>query len=100
MTTVTIDEECLDDLDKLQSLLKLKFNKLYGTTVTRGTAVKWAVNNSIYTLTNTLTIPNQSFNSASVTTNTYSTCGTTTCVYSISSTGLSSEVRTCQPHGN
>lgn len=51
MTTITVDEECLKNVDKLQSLLKLRYETLSGETITRGGAVNWAVNQQISAMT-------------------------------------------------
>ena len=51
MTTITVDEDCLKNVDKLQSLLKLRFDSFSGETITRGATVDWAVNQQISALT-------------------------------------------------
>jgi len=51
MTTITVDEDCLKNVDKLQSLLKLRFDTFSGDTITRGNAVNWAVNQQISAMT-------------------------------------------------
>jgi hypothetical protein len=47
MTTITVDEDCLKSVDKLQSLLKLRFDSFSGENITRGATVNWAVNQQI-----------------------------------------------------
>ena len=47
MTTVTIDEDCLRNVEKLQSLLRLQFNSLSGENITRGIAVNYAVSQQL-----------------------------------------------------
>ena len=51
MTTITVDEGCLKDVDRLQSLLKLRYDTLSGETITRGATVEWAVNQQISAMT-------------------------------------------------
>jgi len=43
MTTITVDEDCLRNVEKLQSLLKLQGSSISGESITRGTAVNFAV---------------------------------------------------------
>ena len=47
MTTVTIDEDCLRNVEKLQSLLRLQYNSLSGENITRGIAVNYAVSQQL-----------------------------------------------------
>lgn len=56
MTTITVGVDCLVNVDKLQSLLKLRFDKLYGQTITRGTTVNWAVEQQIKALATPITV--------------------------------------------
>lgn len=72
MTTITIDPDCLANVDKLQSLLKLRFDKLDGQTITRGTTVNWAVEQQIKALatpvmmnSSTTTFPTASYTATS-----------------------------------
>jgi hypothetical protein len=51
MTTITIDDGTLKSVDKLQSLLKLRFDSFSGENITRGGTVNWAVNQQISTMT-------------------------------------------------
>ncbi len=51
MTTITVDEDCLKNVDKLQSLLKLRYDNLSGESITRGATVEWAVNQQISAMT-------------------------------------------------
>lgn len=65
MTTITVDGDCLKNVDKLQSLLKLRFDSFSGENITRGAAVNWAVNQQISTMTAPINVvggtTNQSF---------------------------------------
>jgi len=96
MTTITVDEDCLKNVDKLQSLLKLRYDNLSGESITRGATVEWAVNQQISAMTvpvkfldnfidgtinNTPTI---SYNS-----NWQNSPGQTMCAYMVTSTSLS-----------
>lgn len=64
MTTITVDEDCLRNVDKLQSLLKLRANTISGDTITRGTAVNYAVSQQIAAMT--VPIPSKWVNPASL----------------------------------
>lgn len=57
MTTITVDEDCLRNVDKLQSLLKLRSSNISGETITRGTVVNYAVSQQINAMT--MPIPSQ-----------------------------------------
>lgn len=58
MTTITVDGDCLKNVDKLQSLLKLRFDSFSGENITRGAAVNWAVNQQISTMTTPINVVN------------------------------------------
>lgn len=75
MTTITIDGDCLSNVDKLQSLLKLRFDKLDGQTITRGTTVNWAVQQQINSLATPYTSLNMSNTSVPTASYTMTTCG-------------------------
>jgi hypothetical protein len=51
MTTITVDEECLRNVEKLQSLLKLRGSSMSGENITRGTAVNFAVTQQLSAIT-------------------------------------------------
>ena len=51
MTTITVDEDCLRKVDKLQSLLKLRSSNISGETITRGSVVNYAVSQQISAMT-------------------------------------------------
>jgi hypothetical protein len=55
MTTITIDDDTLKSVDKLQSLLKLRFDTFSGDNITRGGTVNWAVNQQISAMTTPIT---------------------------------------------
>jgi len=57
MTTITVDEDCLRKVDKLQSLLKLRSSNISGETITRGSVVNYAVSQQISAMT--VPIPSQ-----------------------------------------
>lgn len=47
MTTITVDEDCLRNVEKLQSLLKLQGSSISGESITRGAAVNFAVSQQL-----------------------------------------------------
>ena len=47
MTTVTVDEDCLRNVEKLQSLLRLQYGNMSGENITRGAAVNFAVSQQL-----------------------------------------------------
>lgn len=51
MTTVTVNEECLRNVEKLQSLLKLQGSSISGENITRGAVVNFAVSQQLSNMT-------------------------------------------------